>query len=382
MFKWFDRKVFITFIITLLASSAVFWFMTVHYVVKPLESYKPVLDVMNLIESRGLAKKTHDELVQGAIEGMIKTLDDPFTYYLPPDEYNIMQMRNEGYFGGIGIEVGVTKDGLTVIAPIEGTPAAKAGLKSKDVIIGINGKSAEKMTLIDAVKLIRGKQGTTVQIEILRNGKEKKQYTIVRGRIPIETVRGKMLDKKIGYLRISNFSETSSDEFAKVYGNLKKQNMRALIIDLRNNPGGTLSSAVGISQQIVPKGKILTVKYRTGEEMVYTSDLTDKTVPIVVLVNDGSASASEILTGALQDTKAATVVGTKSFGKGLVQSVYSLSNQAGIALTVAEYVTPKGRHINHIGIQPDIYIELPDTATRDVQLDKAIQVLNEQIKSQ
>ena len=375
MFKWFDRKVFITFIVTVIASSAIFGFMTVHFLIAPLEQYKPVLDVMNMIESKGLAKKTHDELVQGAIEGMVASLDDPFTYYMPPKEYSMMQMRNEGFFGGIGIEVGVTKKGLTVIAPIEGTPAAKAGIKAKDVIVEINGQSAEKMTLNDAVTLIRGKQGTSVNLRILRGSKDVKAYIIVRARIPIETVRGKMLAGKMGYLRISMFSDTSTDEFTKVYNSLKKQGMKSLIIDLRNNPGGTLTSAVGIAQQIVPKGKIVTVNYRTGEKTVYSSSLTEKTVPMVVLVNDGSASASEILTGALQDTKTATVIGTTSFGKGLVQSVYSLNNNAGIALTVAEYVTPNGRHINHIGIKPDIYIEQPVQETRDLQLDKAIQVV-------
>ena len=368
--------VLVTFILT-----SVFYVSLYNTFIRPdLKKNAVLLDVMNKAENNALYIKNEHQLMEGAINGVLTTLNDPFTYYMTPNKYKNMKMRTAGYFEGIGVEVTASEEGVMVVAPIEGTPAAKAGMRPLDVIVAVNGKEAKGMPMDQVIDNIRGKRGTHVKISIKRpEKKERIELDLIRDQIPIQTVRGEELKNNIGYIRISMFNDKTAQEFTGVLNDLKKKNIKGLIIDVRNNPGGTLGSVVEVAKQLVPAGKIVTVDYRAESPDVYYSELEKAPFPMVVLINEGSASAAEILAGSLHDTKSAVLVGTKSFGKGVVESVYDMGNGGGLALTVAEYLTPSGSHIHKKGIQPDVHIELPDNAKTDVQLDKALEVLQKKM---
>lgn len=341
---------------------------------------------------------TNKEEAYKSIREMLKKLDDPYTRFMDPEEFKNMQVDTSGELTGIGIQIGLdekTKK-LTVIAPIEDTPASKAGILAKDTIIYINGKSTEGMDTNEAVSLIRGEPGTKVNLTILREG-QRKEFTITRARIeihPVEFSEKQTPAGNIGYIRLKQFSANAAKEMRDAIRNLESKQVAGYVLDLRNNPGGLLYSSVEIARMWMDRGTIVSTIDRRGEverEMANGRALTNK--PLVVLVDKGSASASEILSGALQDNKRAVVVGSQTFGKGLVQSVRPLDDGSGLAVTIAKYHTPLGRDINKHGIDPNIVVDLSDKQRQDLwikerekvatqadpQFAKAVEVLGKEI---
>lgn len=307
------------------------------------------------------------KLIQGALQGMLSSMDE-YSQFLDADAYKEMQVETKGRFGGLGIVIAIKDNILTVVAPIEGTPAYNTGIKPGDRIVKIEKESTKNMNLYDAVKKLRGPSGTTVNITIMREGeKELMEFTITRAIIQIQSVKDARLTKdKIGYIRLVEFQEKSTDVLRKEVMELKNKGMRALVLDLRNNPGGLLNSAIGVSEIFVSDKKlIVSTKGRKKDQNVeYLSHGgVGNFIPLAVLINSGSASASEIVAGAIQDWRIGVIVGTKSFGKGSVQTIIPLDNGTAIRLTTARYYTPLGRCINGEGIHPDVDVELP----RDVE---------------
>jgi carboxyl-terminal processing protease len=304
---------------------------------------------------------------------MLKKLEDPYTRFMDPEEFKNMQVDTSGELTGIGITISQdekTKQ-LVVIAPIEDTPAFKAGILAKDVILEIDGKSTKEMDTNDAVSLIRGESGTRVKLTILRNG-QKKQFNIQRARIEIHPVRfseKKTPSGNIGYIRLNQFSANASKEMKDAIKNLEGKQVSGYVLDLRGNPGGLLYASVEIAQMWMNTGTIVSTIDRKGmqdQQVANGSALTNK--PLVVLVDKGSASASEILSGALQDNKRAILVGNQTFGKGLVQSVQPLKSGSGLAVTIAKYHTPSGKDINKHGIDPDVKVKLTEAQRQELWL--------------
>ena len=315
------------------------------------------------------------KLINGAIDGMVKSLDDQHSRYLDSKQYNDLKQHTEASFGGIGIVMGFKDSKVNVISVMEGTPGEAAGLRAGDEILAVDGVPVTKYHPDEVALHVRGEIGTKVVLTIARNGEDNKDYTIERASIHVKTAAGKMLEDNIGYIRISSFAEKTAEEFKDSLAKLESENMKSLIIDLRENPGGLVTSCVDISQTVVPKGLIVSVIHRDGSKEEYKSELAECKYPIIVLVNGNSASASEILAGALQDTKAAQIVGTKSYGKGSVQAVFPLGTGDAMKLTVAKYYTPSGRSIDGTGIEPDVKVEFNKDSTTDVQLEKALEIL-------
>lgn len=333
------------------------------------ESYdelKVFAEVLSLIQKNYVEETKTKDLVYGAIKGMLTTLD-PHTSFMPPEVYKEMQVDTKGEFGGLGIQIGIKDNQLAVISPIEGTPADKAGIKAGDKIIKIDNTSTKDMTLIDAVGKLRGQKGTKVTITIIREGAaEPFDVVIVREIIKIQSIKHRMIEGNIGYIRVTQFQEQTGEDLKKALKKLEAEKVQSIIMDLRNNPGGLLSMAVEVSEQFLESGKLVVfIKDRRGEKDEFTSRNTApiKNYPMVVLVNEGSASASEIVAGALQDWGKAIVVGTQTFGKGSVQTVVPLSDGSGLRLTTARYYTPKGKSIQSTGIAPDIAVKLPISKT-------------------
>lgn len=321
-----------------------------------------------------------DTLMTGAVKGMINSLGDPHSIYMDAKLYKDFMIETEGSFGGVGIVLGVKDKMLTVVSPIEGTPGEKAGIKSGDQIIKIEGKDTQDMALDEAVSKIRGAEGTKVTLTIKRN-QEIKDYTLTRTNIQIKTVAGKMMPGNIGYIRISMFNEHTGADFSRKLQELEKEGMQSLILDLRDNPGGLLEESVKVSGKLVPKGPVVSVVTRDGTRETHSSRLEAVKYPLVVLVNNGSASASEIVAGAVQDTAAGTLVGTKTYGKGSVQTILRLDATTAMKLTIAKYLTPKDRSINGVGIEPDVKVENPDFKDgKDTQLEKALEIIKTKMK--
>jgi carboxyl-terminal processing protease len=310
-----------------------------------------------------------------AIREMLEKLGDPYTRFMDPEEFQNMQIDTSGELTGVGIQLAKDEETgeLTVVAPIEDTPAYKAGILAKDVIVKIDGKSTKGMEVDAAVKLIRGKPDTQVTITVKR-GEQEIDYPLTRARIEIHPVRAHVEDTpagKVGYIRLTQFSAQASEEMRQAIQDFEKQKVSGYMLDLRSNPGGLLYSSIDIARMWLDEGTIVSTVDRQGEverQRANGSALTDK--PLVVLVDGGSASASEILSGALQDNKRATVVGTKTFGKGLVQSVRGLGDGSGLAVTIAKYLTPSGRDINKHGIDPNVVHELSDQQRKTLQKDR------------
>ncbi|GBR77537.1 peptidase CtpA [Candidatus Termititenax dinenymphae] len=319
-----------------------------------------------------------DKLIYGAIRGMLKSLDDPYTRFVDPEGYSEMQNHLNGNFAGVGIQIGMKDGGLTVIAPIEDTPADKAGLKTNDKILEINGKSTEDMPLDQAVSLIRGPRNTKVKLLIQRNNMQEKpeEYTLVRDIIKIKSVnRKKMLDNKnkIGYVMLTTFeSKATYDELMEAIKELEQQGLKSLILDLRNNGGGLLDEAIAISSMFVKNGEIVHTVDRYGNKETFQTVEVDYqwyTKPLVVLINGGSASASEILAGAIADNNRGKLIGTQSFGKASVQNIRPLSDGSAILVTVAKYLTPNGNYINKVGISPNYVVEIPTASIEEALRD-------------
>jgi carboxyl-terminal processing protease len=335
-----------------------------------------------------------------AIREMLKKLGDPYTRFMDPQEFKNMQIDTSGELHGVGIQLGADEKSkkLTVIAPIEESPAAAAGILAKDIITHIDGKSTEGMDVNKAVTLIRGPAGTPVKLTVLRGDKQM-DFDLKRARIEIHPVKYSVqqgADGKVGYIRLIQFSANAPAEMKTAIEKLEQQNVNGYILDLRSNPGGLLYTSIDIARMWLNGGSIVSTVNRQGEqerEQANRRPLTNK--PLVVLVDGGSASASEILSGALQDNKRATLVGTKTFGKGLVQSVRGLGDGSGLAVTIAKYLTPSGRDINKHGIDPDIEVKLTDEKRQelsknremigtqaDPQYSKALETLTQQIRAQ
>ena len=342
------------------------------------EELKTFTEVLAHVQKHYVEDVKTKDLVYGAIRGMLSTLD-PHSAFMPPEVYKEVQVETKGEFGGVGIQIGMKDSRLTVIAPIDGTPAERAGVKAGDFIVKVNEESTKDMTLLDAVQKMRGPKGTKVTLTIQREGvAEPLVFGMVREVIKIESVRFKMLEGNIGYVRLTQFQDQSAKDVASAVRKLREQKMQSLILDLRNNPGGLLNSAVEVSEQFVGLSRLIVyIKTREGRKDDYISHIKEQPedYPVIVLVNEGSASASEIVAGALQDWGRAVVIGVQTFGKGSVQTILPLGDGSGLRLTTAKYYTPKGRSIHGIGIAPDILVKGKPSTTppiRERDLDKTL----------
>jgi len=321
-------------------------------------------DVIDIVKKNYVEEVKDKDVVYAAIKGILESLD-AHSSFLPPEMYKEMQSETKGEFGGIGIEITI-KDGFpTVITPIEDTPAYKEGLKAGDHIIKIDGKPTKNMSLVDVVKMIRGAKGKPVTLTVVREGfTAPKDFRVVRDIIVVKSVKYRMLEDDYGYIRIVQFQERTAKDLETAFKELVKSNkdkpVKGIILDLRNDPGGLLEQAVEVSDKFIEEGLIVYIEGRKKDDKAmkfYARKNNDYLGPLVVLVNEGSASASEIVAGALQDYKRAIVVGTKTFGKGSVQTVFPLGDGSAVRLTTAKYYTPKGRSIQAEGITPDIMVD-------------------------
>lgn len=325
---------------------------------KNLETFA---NVLSIIQKNYVEEVDSHEVIQGAIKGMLSNLD-PHSSYMKPDDFKELKVETKGSFSGIGIEITIRDNVLTVVSPIEGTPAFKQGLKAGDKIVKIENEPTKDLTLMEAVKKLRGLKGTKVNISIFREGWHKlKEVTIIRNVIPLISVKSKMLEPGYGYIRISNFQSKTTKDFKKEINKLEDLGeLNGLVFDLRNNPGGLLNQAVKISDIFLDSGMIVSTKGRLKDQnMAFKAHKNVKkhAYPIIVLVNEGSASASEIVAGALQDHKRALILGAQTFGKGSVQTVIPMHDGSGLRLTTARYYTPNGTSIQAKGITPDILVE-------------------------
>ena len=335
------------------------------------ETYKGLKvfsDVIEIIQKNYVDPVEPKDLIEKAIQGMVSSLD-PHSALLPPEAYEELRIDTEGKFTGIGIHVTMRDNFVTVVSPIEGTPAYKAGVKAMDKIVKVDGVVTSDLR--DAVKRMRGPKGTTVVITIIRESvKEPIDFTLIRDVIPIESVKSASLEPGYGYVRITNFREQTTDDVAKALGTFENSAtpLKGLVLDLRDNPGGILSQAISISDLFIEEGTILTIKGRLDKHnkvfKAHTSE-TPRSYPIIVLINGGSASASEIVAGALKDHQRALLLGTQTFGKGSVQTVESLRDGYGIKFTIARYYTPSGQSIQATGVVPDVIVHKKDIITDD-----------------
>lgn len=337
------------------------------------------------VEDDFLYKVDKEKLRQGELKGMVASLGDPYSEYLTLEDFNALAEQTNGKFFGIGVSVSSNEEGqILVIAPIKDTPAEKVGIKTGDLIIKVNGEPVSGNDLQAAVAKIKGDKGTSVKITIYRpSTKETKDIDVKRDEIKLETVISNTI-KDLGYIGITQFNDNTYDEFTKALNNLKEKNVKGLIIDLRGNPGGTVDSVEKIANELLPEGTIVSAKNRDGQVVFdYKSDKEYVNLPMAVLINGGSASASEILAGAIRDFKMGKLIGEKSFGKGIVQSVFPFPDGGGLKITTSEYFTPSGENIHKKGIKPDIEVKLPENVkgigieylNTDSQLKKAIEVL-------
>ena len=358
------------------------------------EQLKLFTEVLSIVQNQYVDEVPPKELIYSAIKGTLRGLD-PHSSFLDPDSYREMQVETTGSFGGLGIEITLRDDVLTIVSPIEGTPAYRAGLQTGDRIVKIDGLSTKDMQLQDAVKRMRGRPGTKVMITVVREGwTEPKDVEITREQIRVHSVRTADLGGGVAYVKLRQFQEQTPPDLVGALDRAAKSGMKALILDLRNNPGGLLTAAVEVTEEFVDDGKL--VVYTEGrmrnQNMRFTAHAKKSypSLPMVVLVNQGSASASEIVAGALQDWGRAIIVGTQTFGKGSVQTIIPLSDGSGLRLTTAKYFTPKGRSIHGKGITPDIVVELPkepadkerrppldpmEDLKKDLQVQRALDVI-------
>ena len=337
---------------------------------KTYEELKVFSDVLDIIEENYVDAVDPKELIRGAIQGMISSID-PHSAYLLPDAYKDLQIETRGEFSGIGIVITMQDNVVTVIAPIEGTPAYRAGIKAGDQIIRVDGEETKEMMLWEAVKKMRGKKGTSVVVTVRRKeSPEPIDFDIVRDIIPLESVRSHLLKPGYGYVRITNFREKTADDVKAALKNLESEEtpMKGLILDLRDNPGGLLDQAIKVADIFLDNGRIVSIKgRRKPHSKVYVAhgDKDQHPYPIVLLINQGSASASEIVAGALQDHGRSVILGTTSFGKGSVQTVEPLRDGSGLKLTIARYYTPDGHAIQARGIIPDVVVENREVAVAE-----------------
>ncbi|WXR60911.1 S41 family peptidase [Peptostreptococcaceae bacterium AGR-M142] len=343
-----------------------------------LRKYSTMLELEDIIKEKYYIKPDDDKLVTGSIKGMFAGLEDPYSTYMTQDEFKKLLEDTEGEFGGIGVYISAGDDNLiTVVSPIEGTPGYKAGIKSGDKILKINDKEFMADEMDFAIKEMKGEPGTKVEITVYREGEDKPlEFSMKRELIKVESIESKMEKDDIGYIRIKSFDEHTYEDFKVALDGLKEKGMKGLVIDLRYNPGGLLDVCEDIADELLGEAVIVYTRNNKGDEEYYNSDEKHKLdMPITMLVNEWSASASEILSGAIRDNNAGILIGKTTFGKGLVQQLYPLSDGTGFKLTTAQYFTPSGEYIHKKGIKPDIEIE-----DEKEQLKKALEVTKEEIE--
>jgi carboxyl-terminal processing protease len=371
------------FLTGLVAAVIIFMFTGAAVLGTNVQQVTELLKITGLMKLESLEKVSNRQLIEGAMKGMVGSLKDPYSVYMESREYKQLEAHMEGSYGGIGIYVGMRDENrLTIVSPIKGTPGFRAGLQSGDIIVKIDDVETYDMDLDTAVGMMKGQPGTQVMLGIFREGsRELLEMEITREIISIPAVEGKMLENEpeIAYIELLTFSNNTSKEVANLLANLeKKKELRGVILDLRNNPGGSLQAAIEVAQFFVPPGPIVHIlDSRNTETISASGGYLDK--PLVVLVNKGSASASEILAGAIKDRETGTLVGTKTFGKGLVQSVYQLPRGGALKLTTAKYLTPDRHDINKKGIEPHVEVEQEHDSDHDLQLEKAIEILKTKI---
>jgi len=344
----------------------------------PLNELRNFSDIFARVKSDYVEDVDDKTLLENAIRGMLTGLD-PHSTYLNSDEYKELKIGTTGKFGGLGIQVGMEDGFVKVISPIDDTPAFRAGLQSGDLIIRLDGKSVKGMTLNDAVKVMRGDPGTDIKLTVIREGANKPlPFTVTRDIISVQSVKSRILEPGYGYIRISNFQSKTARDLVNELSNLKKENkseLKGLVLDLRNNPGGVLSAAADVSDAFINEGKLVYTKGRIAnsafEFNAKPGDIMNGS-PVVVLINGGSASASEIVAGALQDHNRAVIMGSKSFGKGSVQTIQELRSGGAVKITTARYFTPNGRSIQGEGITPDIILDRYDI--KDSKADNSLHI--------
>ncbi len=374
-------------IVSFIISSSVLYLITTnHY------NLGQAIKAFTLIKAQSIEEISTSKLIQGSVSGMIDALDDPYSVYMDAITFETLQERMRGSYGGVGLLITMDEDGrLVVVSPFRGTPAHRAGVGTGDFILKINDEDTAGMELETAASLMQGEPGTEVTITTFREGRENRDIAIIREIITIPSVDGTIIEEEpdIAYINLSMFNENTIDELQRYLSELNEQGYRALVLDMRNNPGGSLQSAIEVADEFIPEGPVVHIvsKFSTN---TFSASGPAIDIPLVVLVNSGSASASEIVAGAIQDTGVGVLVGEKTFGKGLVQSIFPLDDGAALKLTTAKYLTPNERDINEKGIEPDFEVILtpeeafealqdaPDPAN-DPQLQKAIEILKSQL---
>ncbi|AKL96724.1 carboxy-terminal-processing protease CtpA [Clostridium aceticum] len=351
--------------------------------------YGKLLTLKEFLTKNYYKEVDEEKLLESAIKGMFQGVEDPYTTYMTEREFTDLMTRTQGTYGGIGVIITPGEDGfVTVVSPIEDTPGERAGIATGDRIITVDGKTVSGEQLDLAADMMKGEPGTNVILTLWREGRnEPFEVTLEREEIRLRTVRSEVLEGNIGYVRISMFDEQTANDFREHIGELEKQNVQGLIIDLRNNPGGLLSQCLEISDMILGEQVIVYTEDRHGKREIEKSDKKQVDLPLVVLVNKGSASASEILAGAVKDGNRGVILGTTTFGKGLVQQVKPLNDGTGFKYTVSQYFTPNGTNIHGTGIEPDIVVELPEELRnevtierdQDIQLEKAMEIVKEKM---
>ncbi len=355
------------------------------------QKYRKSEVLQTYIEENYLEEIDEKKLMEGSYKGMFSILEDPYSLYMNEDEFKDYMEHTSGSYIGIGVIITPGEDNLiTIVSPIEGTPAERAGLKTNDKIIKVNGQDFTAEEINDAIKVIKGEEDTDVKITILRkykSGEQKEmEVTITREKIRQISVRSQIIDNNIGYIRIISFDRQTADDFKNQLEELQNKKIKGLIIDLRNNPGGLLDQCTQITDILMGEGTIVYTETKDKQRQYLKSDKDKIDIPVAVLINEGSASASEILAGALKDTNSGTLVGTKTFGKGIVQTIKTYPEDgSGFKLTISEYFTPNGLNIHGIGIEPNVYVELPEdieeigveNLENDTQLKKAVEIIND-----
>lgn len=340
-----------------------------------------IVRTMHLIQRHYVGETDRKAIYDGALKGMVKVLNDPYSSYLDNQDFAALSTMTEGHFGGVGMVMGQQKDGrFVVVSPIEDTPAFQAGIKAGDILLKIDGNDLSGQNLNQVVKQIRGEDGSQVTLTLQRGNEEPKDITVTRSDIKLKSVYGRMDKEHIGYIRVTNFNEDTARDFGAKLQELKEQGMEALVLDLRDNPGGLLESGVGVARYLVPKGPIVSVTDKDGNTQTESSTLESVGFPLAVLVNHGTASAAEIVSGAIQDTGSGRLFGGKTYGKGVVQNIFLLSNKTAVKLTVARYYTPSGRSIDKVGITPDQVVEATDEEGTN-QLEAAEAYLRSQLQN-
>jgi carboxyl-terminal processing protease len=391
MRNWISRKRLVALAFFTLALLLIAGWAKVHRVGADInstyEKLRVLADVLAIVERNYVEPVQPNKLISGAINGMLETLD-PHSSYMTPEVFKEMQTETRGSFGGVGFEITIRDKVLTVVAPIEDTPAFRAGIQSGDQIWRVDGKPTKDMSLIDAVKMMRGPQGTQVTLTIMRSGfTEPQDFTLTRAVISIRSVRSKVLEEGYGYMRINQFIEKTHGDLKTALDRLegKEGTLKGLVLDLRNNPGGLLEQAVKVSDEFLDSGLIVYTEGRVdSQKMKFFAQTKGKKhdYPLIVLVNGGSASASEIVAGAFQDHGRAVILGTQTFGKGSVQTIIPMEDGSAVRLTTARYYTPNGRSIQAQGITPDIVVQdqateikrsVPQRFMREKDLDHHLQ---------